>query len=117
WLKATKTLRSLLFFWPPPRAPAEAEESLAALLARGEVVRSRPTAPALEPRPELFRPVKQVSVSLPGTEPESVTPEAAAVAASEPIKPADEAAPSTTSRLLEAKRRAQKRRGPPGPGA
>ena len=43
WLRATRTLRRWLFFWEAaPRAP-EAEESLAALLARRDQVRSRQT--------------------------------------------------------------------------
>src|SRR6267378_4502004 len=59
WLRATQTLRRWLFFWErAPRAP-EAEESLAALLARRDQVRSKQTAPAVEPKPELFRPEKE----------------------------------------------------------
>src|SRR5437870_7301580 len=48
WLRATQTLRRWLLFWNPPPRPAEAEESLAALLARREVVRSKQTGPTLE---------------------------------------------------------------------
>ncbi len=95
------------FFPGVPRTP-EAEESLAALLARRGQVRSQQTAPAVEPNPELFRPSKPVALPLeesatdPGVEPEPTT--------IEPSKTPGEPVPTTTSRLLEAKRRAQKRK-------
>ncbi len=115
WLRATQTLRRLLFFWHTPPRPAEADESLAALLARRDSVRAtRPTVPAVptQPSADLFRPVNIPSQPLEtaitsdpgaGSEPPA--------AAAEPPQPATaEPAPaSTTSRLLEAKRRAQKR--------
>ena len=104
--RALRRLRAWLFFWQPvPRAP-EAEESLAALLVRRDQVRSRQTAPAAEPSPELFRPQKIPALSLPG-EPTAQS----APAAAPPEPPAiQEPAPATTaSRLLEAKRRAQRR--------
>ena len=110
WLRATQTLRRWLIFWQPPPRPAEAEESLAALLARREAVRSKQTAPALEPKPDLFRPARPVSISLPGSEPEPAEAEPEAAGTAQPPKQAEEAAPTTTSRLLEAKRRAQKRK-------
>src|SRR5208337_3250517 len=56
-----------------PRSP-EAEESLSALLARRDAVRSRQTAPAAEPNPDLFRPQKPGSVPLPGTEEPAAVP-------------------------------------------
>src|SRR5882672_5000242 len=65
WQKATRTLRRWLLFWNVPPRPAEAEESLAALLARRDVVRSKQTAPALEPNPELFRPERAATMPLP----------------------------------------------------
>ena len=109
WLRATQTLRRWLFFWRgAPRAP-EAEESLAALLARRHQVRLQHTAPAPEPSPDLFRPERPGEMPLPGEE-----PAAPAVPAepppTKPLKPPEEAAPTTASRLLEAKRRAQKRK-------
>src|SRR5882724_1209886 len=59
--RAWRRLRGWIFFWQGvPREP-EAEESLAALLARREQVRSTQTAPA-QPSAELFRPQKQVAV-------------------------------------------------------
>jgi len=53
------TLRRWLFFWEGAKRAPEAEESLAALLARRDQVRSRQTGPAVEPKPELFRPEKK----------------------------------------------------------
>src|SRR5207245_831803 len=109
WQKATRTLRRWLFFWNVPPRPAKAEESLAALLARRDVVRSKQTAPALEPDPELFRPERAATTPLPGVEAQPAAPEPASVAASAPPKPPGEPEPTKTSRLLAAKRRAQKR--------
>ena len=110
WLRATQTLRRWLFFWHSPPRPAEAEESLAALLARREAVRARQTAPTLEPRPELFKPEGAPSVPSPGGEPEPLAPERSVEVTRGPAGPEGEPAPSTTSRLLEAKRRAQQRK-------
>lgn len=105
WLKATENLRRWLFFWKGvPRKP-EADESLAALLSRRAQVRSaQPMASeAIQPSPDLFKPEKQVDVSQqtgPGSLPPATVP-----ADSEP-KPAV----NTTSKLLDAKRRAQRRK-------
>jgi uncharacterized membrane protein len=110
WLRVTRTLRRWLIFWHAPPRPAEAEESLAALLARRDAVRSKQTAPTPEARPELFRPEGVPSVPLPGSEPEPSAPAHLAPPAHEPAGPEGEPAPSTTSRLLEAKRRAQQRK-------
>jgi len=106
WLRATKTLRRWLFFWKgAPRTP-EADESLAALLARRGQVRATQTAPAVQPSPELFRP--QTPVVLP-TKPDLAASQAVEPQpVTEPAKPSAEPT-STTSRLLEAKRRAQRR--------
>jgi len=111
WLRATQTLRRWLFFWEGAKRAPEAEESLAALLARRDQVRSRQTGPAVEPKPELFRPEKEVSPALPGTPVgESAPGEESPTAAPEKGAPETAAPASTTSRLLEAKRRAQKRK-------
>ena len=110
WLKATATLRRWLFFWRGvPRAP-EADESLAALLARRDQVRAKQTAPAAPPSPELFKPQKPV-VIIPERK-ETAPPQAAAgpVVGASPSAQPDEQPASTTSRLLEAKRRAQQRK-------
>jgi uncharacterized membrane protein len=111
WQRALLALRRWLFFWEGvPRAP-EAEESLAALLSRREQVRSQQTAPTLEPRPDLFRPVGPATAPLPGTEGTTTPAGQSAAAAEEPSKAPAEPVANTTSRLLEAKRRAQKRKG------
>jgi hypothetical protein len=81
------------------------------LLARREQVRSTQTAPAVEPDPDLFRP--QDTSATPFSMPTSTgsgseqTAENTTAASGEPPAPADRTA--TTSRLLEAKRRAQRR--------
>jgi uncharacterized membrane protein len=108
WLKATATLRRWLFFWKGvPRAP-EADESLAALLARRDQVRSKQTASSAQPGPELFRPQRPVVIIPARKEP------VPSVADSRPVTEAPpssvEQPVSTTSRLLEAKRRAQQRK-------
>ncbi len=111
--RARRKLIGWIFFWRGvPREP-EAEESLAALLARREQVRTTQTAPA-QPPPDLFRPQKPAT-ALPGQEPPQIT--AGAPPMDEPKPPPSEpesgAKPpptSTTSRLLDAKRRAQRRK-------
>jgi uncharacterized membrane protein len=110
WLRAAQALRRWLFFWRGAPRPPEAEESLAALLARRQQVRSQQTAPAAEPRPDLFRPEKPATLPLPGEEGIAAPPSQPAPAPAAPPKPPAEPAPSTASRLLEAKRRAQKRK-------
>ena len=108
WLKATATLRR--FFLPGGPRPVEADESLAALLARRDIVRSKQTAPA-EPNPELFRPKTAPAAPLSVSPPLQSEPadQRGSEGALEPAqKPADK--PTTTaSRLLDAKRRAQKK--------
>jgi hypothetical protein len=111
-LRAMRFVQRKVFFWQGiPRAP-ESEESLAALLARRDSVRSTQTAAAPEPSADLFRPTKPVTEPLPGMETaearpvQTSVPPSAAQAAKEPAEPAA----TTTSRLLEAKRRAQKRK-------
>jgi uncharacterized membrane protein len=110
-LRAMRFVQRKVFFWQGvPRAP-ESEESLAALLARRDSVRSTQTAAAPEPSADLFRPTKPVTEPLPGVPadegPPVQTPAAAPTpAAKEPAEPGA----TTTSRLLEAKRRAQKRK-------
>jgi hypothetical protein len=108
WLRAVRAVRRRLLFWEAPPRPAEAEESLAALLARRDQVRSRQATP-VEPRPELFRPNTPVTEPLPesvsGSQKPPAEPPRPDGAPTAPAGPA----PTTTSRLLEAKRRAQKR--------
>ena len=109
WLKATATLRRGLLFWRPVPRRVEADESLDALLARRDQVRARQTAPA-EPNPELFRPQTQavlprhdegLALVVPTVKPGESQQSA-------PARTPDQPA-STTSHLLEAKRRARKK--------
>ena len=83
---------------------------LASLLARRDQVRTTQTAPAPEARPELFKPVQTVVLpSRPGT---GEGPDLK-LDISEPEKPAAGAGQkpeSTTSRLLDAKRKAQRKK-------
>jgi len=89
-----------------PRAP-EADESLAALLARRDQVRSRQPASETPPSPELFRPQRPVVVIPARQEPVAPSSETRPAADEQPT--ADQPV-STASRLLEAKRRAQQRK-------
>jgi hypothetical protein len=111
--RAWAVIRRNLFFWQGAPRPAEAEESLAALLARREQVRSTQTAPSVEPRPDLFRPTQPVTMPLPGTETaiSDAPGETMTITEPEPPPKVPGAPASTTSRLLEAKRRAQQRKG------
>ncbi len=97
-------------FWKKAQQPAGTDESLSALLARRDQVRSTKTA-AAEPRPDLFRPEKPVTDAGLSTSPtapaETPAPSGPSAKAPEPVA---EPAESTTSRLLEAKRRAQRRK-------
>jgi uncharacterized membrane protein len=114
WLRATENLRRTLFFWRKLERKPEADESLAALLARREQVRSTQTAPApTVPNPDLFRP-QQPAVEKPFFAPEALEqakaePSAPAAGTPAPAKPGEPT--TTTSRLLDAKRKAQ-RKGP-----
>lgn len=103
--RALAFARGALLFWRPQPKVMKSDESLSALLQRRDAVRAETTQP-VEDRPELFQPSMPVTLPLPGTEPK----------AEEPAKPATETTPgkkpvegSTASRLLDAKRRAQKK--------
>jgi uncharacterized membrane protein len=109
--KAVVAIKRAVFFWKSQPRPVEADISLATLLARREEVRStRTSAGGTEPRPELFKPQTPAPPAdrpFPGDGKPTLTEAAPPPTA----KPAPEETPATTSRLLEAKRRAQKRRG------
>jgi uncharacterized membrane protein len=110
WLRGWQVMRRWLFFWQGiPRTP-QAEESLTALLARREQVRATQTAPAVAPRPDLFQPQQEPTLELPGAEEAGAPPKHPEAPAAETEQPTESAPASTASRLLEAKRRAQKRR-------
>ena len=107
WLR----LQRRLVFWRATQKPV-VEESLSALLARRDQVRQTKTA-AAEPKPELFRPERPVDLTTQTSE--NLGPSqgpSSGPSPPPPEKPDETEAPaSTTSRLLEAKRRAQRRRG------
>lgn len=107
WLKFVATVKGAVMFWRPKPKVAKSDESLSALLARRDAVRAETTKPA-EERPELFQPTQPISMPLPGTEPKSEPTKPIAESQTEEQKPAQEG--STASRLLEAKRRAQKKK-------
>ncbi len=110
-LKALAWVREQLFFWRGRARPAESDESLAALLARRDQVRQDQT-PAVTPNPDLFRPTTPVTLPAP-TASASVQPEETAPAETPttPAAPPQKPEPaSVASRLLEAKRRAQRKK-------
>ena len=108
--RAMQTLRRWIFFWQSAARPAEAEESLATLLAKRGEVRSTRTA-AGESRPELFQPqLTGTPVEQPGRVVAETTSPPASAPQAEPKTGETGKPENTTSRLLEAKRRAQKRR-------
>ena len=113
-LKGLAVVKRTVFFWQGKVRPVEADESLNTLLARREQVRSTRTTAGSEPREpreELFKPQETAKTAdFPIKEgdddsgPQQTEPTIEA-------KPAETDTPAgTTSRLLEAKRRAQKRR-------
>jgi uncharacterized membrane protein len=107
WLKATQGLRRWLFFWRGVPRTTEADESLAALLARRDQVRAKQAVPVVQPAPDLFKPERPVALPAPKKEPALVSSD------SPPAEDAPASAPeesaSTASRLLEARRRARRR--------
>ncbi|MEK7781161.1 MAG: hypothetical protein AAB370_06640, partial [Verrucomicrobiota bacterium] len=112
WLKGVAAVKRFVFFWQHKPRPAEADESLNTLLARREQVRStRTSAGSAEPRPDLFKPQEPAKVADFPMSGQSDKPALVEAAPTIEAKPAAEEQASTTNRLLEAKRRAQKRRG------
>lgn len=107
WLK----LRSRITFWKRRPSEPPVDASLTALLARRDQVRFTRSS-TTEVKPELFRPQKVVEI---------LSPQEADASASQavtgtppdttPAAPAEAAPETTASRLLEAKRRAQRRKG------
>jgi hypothetical protein len=107
WRKAMAYLRRRLFFWSGQPRPAQADESLAALLARRGRVRAGQTAPGAQPDPNLFRPEKPVT--LPTKEPSQGSASSVETPPTEKDEKTEEKPVTTTSRLLDAKRRARKK--------
>ncbi len=93
-----------LQFWKKEKAVPQ-DESLTALLARRDEVRSKQPTPVIAPNPDLFRPDKPVILPEKETAkaPVSVAETAVKTGGAKPEEPA-----STTGRLLEAKKRAKK---------
>jgi uncharacterized membrane protein len=109
-VRAARALRRRIFFWQGVERAPEAEESLTALLARREQVRSRQTGPVVEPKPDLFKPQKPITEVPTDISETPSAPDQPPVAGDRPPKPPPPPPASTTSRLLEAKKRAQKRK-------
>lgn len=112
WMKATATLRRWLFFWKPQgNRPQEADESLAALLNRRDQVRAtqKPAEPVVV-NPSMFQPKEPVIIMSPKKAPKPVAAGENAPEASDEGKSDQPEETTTTSRLLDAKKRAQKRR-------
>jgi Ca-activated chloride channel family protein len=108
WLRGVAAAKGVLMFWRPKPKVTKSDESLSALLARRDAVRAETTKP-VEDRPELFQPTAPVNLPLPGSEtkPEPVKPAAEAPPATGDQKPGQQ---SSMASLLEAKRRAQKKK-------
>ncbi len=102
WLRAMAVLRRWLFFWQAAPVAPQSEESLSALLARRAHVRATQTAPAEQAAAELFRPRQ------PAEQSEETKTEATVLVEAPPEKASTQPV-STTSRLLEAKKRARKK--------
>jgi len=105
WRKLTDKLKGWVLFWKSKPRSVEADESLNALLARREQVRAKTTtAPLVDVNPDLFKPVNvpkvEATPSAPGAAPQ---PEA------KPEEKGKKAPVNTTGRLLEAKKRAQRK--------
>jgi uncharacterized membrane protein len=106
WKRGLNAVRRRLFFWKAVPRTKEADESLSALLTRREQIRAQRPTPVEAPSPDLFRPEKIAPL-----EPSQPAPKQPGAAAPE-IPPAPGQPPAqttTTDRLLDAKRRAQKR--------
>jgi uncharacterized membrane protein len=109
WARGTARLRKWVFFWQSAPRPVEADESLAALLSKRGEVRSTRTSAGTAARAELFQPEQPAPISESPVGGETSVPKETPLPPAK--KPAEEEKPAgTTSRLLEAKRRAQKRR-------
>jgi uncharacterized membrane protein len=109
WLKAVAALQRWLFFWKGVPRTKEAEESLSALLTRRGQVRAQQAPTVAPPNPDLFRP-ENPPAALPSDSAKSTDrPSVPGEDPSDDPKKAAAPASTTASRLLDAKRRAQKR--------
>jgi uncharacterized membrane protein len=94
-----------LQFWKKEKKVTQ-DESLSALLARRDEVRAKQTSPVQEVDPDLFKPRSPVIISTASKEapkPQSISDEAVKAGDRKEAQPT-----STTSRLLDAKKRAKK---------
>jgi uncharacterized membrane protein len=110
WEKAMARVKQTIFFWKGVPRPLESDVSLAALLARRDQVRTTQPVAAPEARPELFKPQQPVVLPTRPAAGESASP---ALDIKEPESPSGASVQkpeSTTSRLLDAKRRAQRKK-------
>jgi uncharacterized membrane protein len=107
-LKAWAFLRRKLLFWEGKPRPAQADESLAALLHRRDQVRSQ-TQPVVQASEELFRP--KTTVTLPASEDSGAQAQPLSLPTKEEAQIPEDKPATTTSRLLDAKRRAQRKKG------
>jgi uncharacterized membrane protein len=111
WQKAVAKAKRTVLFWKHIPRPVAADESLAALLARRDHVRTTQTGPAPEARAELFAPQQPVIIPARPAKEQGATKGDG----STPVPPTTSDAPkgdapaNTTGRLLEAKRRAQRK--------
>ena len=110
WEKLTARVRQTVFFWRGIPRPAQADESLASLLARRDQVRTTQTAPASEVRPELFKPQQTVVLPAKPAPSESASPTLEITEPEQSSASGEKKPESTTSRLLDAKRRAQRKK-------
>jgi hypothetical protein len=115
WQRALVKVKAWLLFWRGVPRPVQADESLAALLARRDQVRSRQATPVVDVDPALFQPERPADFPLSarvGRVEATLDPHQGGRAAVTSKEQQEEEKPSvtTTSRLLEAKRRAQKRK-------
>ncbi|MDB6025795.1 MAG: putative rane protein [Verrucomicrobiales bacterium] len=103
WDEMARFFRRLQF-WKKAKVVTQ-DESLSSLLARRDEVRARQTGPTVQPSPDLFKPEKPFV--LPAKEAVTATAPTVETAAKTGASKPEETA-STTSRLLDAKKRAKK---------
>ncbi len=114
WRKGLRTLRRWLLFWRPARPEPQADGALAALRAKRDATRAKnDEPPKVEVRAELFQPRQPQDPVRPDAqiEPAGAKGVDSSKQLAEPASTEEKPEPATTtSRLLEAKRRAQRRK-------
>jgi len=99
--------RERVMFWQPKKGPVESDQSLGALLARRDHVRSTRPTPVVATSEELFKPKQAPAPTLTAEEAAAAKPVTAEAPPEQKPKPAEDV--TTTSKLLEAKKRARKK--------